>query len=220
MTDARSDYWDKVYREKPPERLSWHQDTPQPSLDVFDRLGLGPATCVIDIGGGISTLVDRLLDAGWQDVSVLDISAAALDAARARLGEGAAQVTWHAADITKWTPPRCYDLWHDRAVFHFLTEPGQRAAYRAALERALAPGGWLVIATFALDGPEKCSGLPVTRYDAQTLAAEFGTEFALKDSWIAHHTTPWGDRQSFQWCLLRRRLESAVRPPGAFPPPA
>jgi SAM-dependent methyltransferase len=204
MTDARSDHWDKVYREKPPERLSWHQDSPQASLDVLDRLGIGPAAAVIDIGGGISTLVDELLKRGWQDVSVLDISEAALANARQRLGARADQVKWHAADITAWSPERQYDLWHDRAVFHFLTAPDQRAAYGAALRRALAPGGKLVIATFALDGPEKCSGLPVTRYDARALAAAFGPEFRLIESWTADHTTPWGDRQSFQWCVFDR----------------
>jgi len=204
MAEQRQDHWNRVYVEKSPDRLSWHQDSPEPSLEAFARFDVGPAQSVIDVGGGISTLVDALLDRGWLDVTVLDISWAALRAAQTRLGARAEDAHWETADITEWTPPRTYDVWHDRAVLHFLTEASQRAAYRAALARGLAQGGLLIIATFALDGPEKCSGLPVMRYDAAAMSMELGRDFRLLDSWKADHFTPWGDRQSFQWCAFRK----------------
>lgn len=205
MSDIHEDHWNSVYLERPPERLSWHQDSPQPSLDALARVDIGSCRSVIDIGGGISSLVDALLDRGWQDVSVLDISAAAITAAQTRLGTRASSVQWHIANIAQWQPARTYAVWHDRAVFHFLTEASQRAAYRDALTKGLAPGGMLIIATFAPDGPEKCSGLPVQRYDADTLSREFGADFKLLESWQANHATPWGDGQSFQWCVFQKQ---------------
>lgn len=204
MKDGREQHWDSVYRQKPPERLSWHQDAPGPSLDALLRFGAGPDHSIIDVGGGISALVDALLERNWRNVTVLDISQAALQAAQARLGERANAVHWVVADITAWVPPARYDVWHDRAVFHFLTEPAQRAAYVDAMELGLKQGGLLIMATFALDGPEKCSGLPVERYDAETLSRELGPNVRLLDSWRAEHTTPWGDPQAFQWCVFRR----------------
>ncbi|WP_324262633.1 class I SAM-dependent methyltransferase [Altererythrobacter sp. H2] len=204
MAEDREQHWDEVYRERPPERLSWHQDSPGPSLDALARFGAESGQSLIDIGGGISGLVDALLERGWRDITVLDISEAALQAAQTRLGDRAGAVHWEVADITLWVPSRSYDVWHDRAVFHFLTEPALRAAYVNALEHGLTRGGLLVMATFALDGPEKCSGLPVQRYDAETLGRELGPSLHLIDEWRDDHTTPWGDRQSFQWCVFRK----------------
>ena len=204
MATHSEDHWRKVYTDKQPDEVSWYQATPAPSLDALGRLGAGPEQSLIDIGGGASTLVDALLDRGWRDVTVLDIAAPALAAAQARLGQRAASVHWEVADITTWQPQRRHDIWHDRAVFHFLTEPDQRAAYLRALEAGLATDGLAIIATFALDGPEKCSGLPVERYDAAKLAATLGPGFRLVEDWREEHLTPWGSPQAFTWCAFRR----------------
>lgn len=204
MQDERQEHWRKVYTEKQPDEVSWYQATPAPSLDALDRVGAGPEQSLIDIGGGASTLVDALLDRGWRDVTVLDIAAPALAAAQKRLGQRATVVTWAVADVTTWRPERRHDIWHDRAVFHFLTAPEQRAAYLGALEAGLATGGHAIIATFALDGPEKCSGLPVERYDAAKLAATLGPRFRLVEEWREEHLTPWGSPQAFTWCAFRR----------------
>lgn len=198
------DHWTRVYLEKPSTEVSWFQPSPEPSLLALDRFGAGPANSLIDVGGGASNLVDALLECGWRDVTVLDIAAPALDAARARIGPLADQIHWEVADITAWRPERRYEVWHDRAVFHFLTEPGQRRAYRTALLDGLAPGGLAIVATFALDGPEKCSGLPVQRYDPASLAKELGPELTLIEGWREEHFTPWGSSQSFNWCAFRR----------------
>lgn len=186
------DHWTGVYAEKSPTDVSWYQAEPEPSLRALDRFGGEPSSSFIDIGGGASTLVDALLHRGWRDVTVLDIAASALEAAKRRLGDDAAKVRWEDADITDWQPSRRYDVWHDRAVFHFLTEPEQREAYRRALSNGVAAGGLVIMATFALDGPERCSGLPVRRYDAEMLAKELGPSLELLDSWREDHTTPWG----------------------------
>jgi trans-aconitate methyltransferase len=199
-------HWDAVYTDKRPEEVSWYQPTPTASLDALDRFGCGSGEALIDIGGGASTLVDALLARGWSDVTVLDIAAPALAAAQARLGAAAAaRVHWEVADITAWQPPRAYAIWHDRAVFHFLTRPNQRTAYVSALSAGLAPGGLAIIATFALDGPEKCSGLVVERYDAARLSATLGPDFALEASWRDEHVTPWGAVQAFTWGVWRKR---------------
>jgi SAM-dependent methyltransferase len=204
LEPKRQDHWTRVYEEKSPSAVSWYQAEPKPSLDALDRFGAAPSSSLIDVGGGASNLVDALLQRNWRDVTVLDIAAPALDAARQRLGPEAAKVHWEVADITQWQPTRPYDGWHDRAVFHFLTEPGQREAYRRALSAGLAPGGLAIMATFAMDGPEKCSGLPVRRYDPESLASELGGAFRLVEGWREEHVTPWGSRQSFNWCALRR----------------
>jgi trans-aconitate methyltransferase len=203
--DERRRHWDKAYTEKGEAGVSWFEARPLVSLDLIAEAGGRPTSALIDIGGGASRLVDALVEAGWRSLAVLDISRVALDAARKRLGAAAGQVDWIAADITRWQPARTYDLWHDRAVFHFLTEAADRAAYVERLAAAVGPGGHAIIASFAPDGPERCSGLPVMRYDAAALAATIGPAFALAGERRSAHTTPWGSSQAFQFSLLRRR---------------
>lgn len=198
------DHWTTVYDERSPTDVSWYQPEPEPSLRALDRLGGGPSSSFMAIGGGASNLVDALLHRGWRDLTVLDIAASAMEASKGRLGEDAAKVHWEVGDITDWQPSRRYDVWHDRAVFHFLTEPEQREAYRRALSTGVSAGGLVIVATFAPDGPERCSGLPVRRYDAEMLAGELGPSLKLLDSWREDHTTPWGAKQSFNWCAFRR----------------
>lgn len=197
-------HWTHVYEGKPSTAVSWYQETPEPSLRALDRFGASPSSSLIDVGGGASTLVDALLEKGWKDLTVLDIAAPALEAAKARLGVRAGTVRWATADITDWHPFRRFDVWHDRAVFHFLTRPEQRQAYRSALSQGVAADGLVIVATFAPDGPEKCSGLSVRRYDPAGLAAELGDGLQLMDGWQEEHVTPWGARQSFNWCAFRR----------------
>lgn len=204
MQQHRQEHWSKVYNEKAPDSVSWYQATPEPSLLALDRFGTTAASSLIDIGGGASNLVDALLSRGWKDMTVLDVAAPALEAAKQRLGPEAAKVQWQVADVTNWQPSRRYDVWHDRAVFHFLTEPEQRNAYRNALRAGLAEGGLVIMATFAPDGPEKCSGLSVQRYDPTSLANELGEDFQLVQGWREEHLTPLGSRQSFNWCAFRR----------------
>jgi trans-aconitate methyltransferase len=201
---SRHDHWEKVYTSKGESEVSWFQETPAPSLELIERVGAEQSSGIIDIGGGASRLVDNLVSRGYQDVTVLDLSEAALASARSRIGDRANRVTWIAADVTTWEPSRTYDVWHDRAAFHFLTEPNDQAAYVARLRRALRVGGHAIIATFAPDGPERCSGLMVSRYDANTLAATLGEGFELIDTRRHDHTTPWGSLQRFQFSTFRR----------------
>ncbi|CCD95545.1 conserved hypothetical protein [Bradyrhizobium sp. ORS 375] len=202
MSD-RTTHWQTVYTTKAETEVSWYQDQPATSLRLIREAGAGPSSRIIDIGGGASRLVDALLAAGYGALTVLDISEAALAAARARIGAAAAAVDWITADVTRWTPPARYDIWHDRAAFHFLTDADDRAAYVARLRSAVVPGGAVIIGTFALDGPETCSGLPVVRYDAASLAATLGPAFELQDACTEAHGTPWGSVQQFQFCRFR-----------------
>lgn len=203
--ESRQAHWNDVYTKKAENEVSWFQDTPTPSLELMAQLGLTQASSIIDVGGGASRLVDHLLDRGLNDLTVLDLSEAALQAARARLGSRVEKVQWIAADVTIWEPQRTYDIWHDRAAFHFLTEEHDRAAYISRLERGVKIGGHAIIATFALDGPEKCSGLPVIRYDPQSLGQTLGTAFEAVDARRHVHATPWKSDQSFQFSIFRRR---------------
>ena len=202
-SESRQAHWEGVYSKKGEHEVSWFQEHPEPSLDLIADVGATPASAVIDIGGGASRLADHLLGRGFQDVTVLDLSEAALEAAKARLGTRAGQVHWIVADVTAWDPPRAYDIWHDRAAFHFLTEDGDRAAYIERLERGLKLGGHAIVATFALDGPERCSGLPVVRYDAASLGQTLGRAFQLVDTRRHAHATPWDSNQSFQFSVFR-----------------
>jgi SAM-dependent methyltransferase len=205
---GRKSHWENVYATKGEREVSWFQEDPAPSLELIALAGLSEGASVIDIGGGASRLVDALVERNIGQVTVLDLSAAALDAARERLeqrlGGKAAGVQWVAADVTAWEPTRTYDLWHDRAAFHFLTDPADRSAYVERLKKAVKRGGYVIIGTFALDGPEKCSGLPIVRYDSASLSAILGSEFQLIDARRHDHATPWGAVQRFQFSTFRR----------------
>ena len=203
MSD-RTAHWENVYSTKGEAEVSWFQDRPEPSLELIALLGAGADTAIVDIGGGASRLVDALLAKGIHDITVLDLSAEALKVARARLGPSGERVHWIVGDATAWEPARDYDIWHDRAAFHFLTEDGQRRAYLERLQRSLRIGGHAIIGTFALDGPERCSGLPVQRHSAETLAALLGGGFTLVDHRRHDHATPWGSVQKFQYSTFRR----------------
>ncbi len=202
------DHWQRVYEAKRPEEVSWYQPVPEPSLDALDRLGIGPAASLIDVGGGASALAGELAERGWRDVTVLDIAASAFGTARGRLGEKSESVRWIESDILQWRPDRTYDLWHDRALFHFLTDPAERSRYVEVLRAATRAGSLVIIATFALDGPEQCSGLPVQRHDAESLRTALGEGFSPVEAWRQAHVTPWGATQSFQWCVFRRVQEA------------
>jgi SAM-dependent methyltransferase len=203
QSDSRQVHWEGVYTKKGENEVSWFQENPTPSLELIAQVGATPASAIIDIGGGASRLVDNLVDRGFEDITVLDLSEAALEAAKGRLGDRAARVHWIVADATVWEPLMAYGIWHDRAAFHFLTEDHDRAAYVARLERALKAGGYAIIATFALDGPARCSGLPVVRYDPASLGKTLGRSFQLVDTRQHTHATPWGTDQSFQFSVFR-----------------
>ena len=202
--DQRRQHWDKVYATKASTQVSWYQTVPAVSLSLIRASGVGPAAKIIDIGGGASTLADHLLAEGYHAVTVLDVASAALDQSKQRLGPAADQIKWLVADITTWQPTTHYDLWHDRAVFHFLTDPQDRSAYLTALKSAVHPGATVILATFALDGPERCSGLPVHRYSPETLATELGHEFTLVQTESEEHQTPSGAIQRFVYCRFTR----------------
>lgn len=201
---GRERHWNAAYSTKGEGGVSWFEDWPAPSLELIAQTGAGLDASLIDIGGGASRLVDAWLSGGRGHISVLDISQAAIDMARARLGAAAQRVDWIVGDVTRWQPARTYDIWHDRATFHFLTDPADRLAYAERLRAAVAPSGRAIIATFAPDGPERCSGLPVLRYDPQTLAETIGPPFVLVDSRRHVHATPAGSAQAFQFSVLRR----------------
>ena len=203
QNEQRQLHWQHVYQSKGEHDVSWFQDTPAPSLDMMAAIGVTPAASVIDIGGGASRLVDHLIERGLRNVTVLDLSDAALAAAKARLGERASRAEWIVADVTQWEPMMAYDIWHDRAALHFLTDEADRAAYLARLRRALKAGGHAIIATFALDGPARCSGLPVVRYSPDSLLRTLGSGFTLVASRTHVHATPWGSTQSFQFSAFR-----------------
>lgn len=203
-TQDRQAHWDNAYQSKGEAGVSWFQEWPAISLELIRQCGAGPGSSAIDIGGGASRLVDALIEEGLRDIAVLDLSAAAFEATKARLGKAAASIEWIVADVTEWWPSRNYDFWHDRAAFHFLTAPADREAYIERLHAAVAPGGHAIISTFATDGPERCSGLPVMRYDPAALAQLVGPAFRLMDQRRHVHTTPWGSTQAFQFSVLRR----------------
>ena len=206
MEASPTDHWEAVYATTRDETdVSWFQDNPVPSLELTEQARPNHDAAIIDIGGGASRLAGVLLERGFRHVAVLDISAAALDLAALRLGRRASEVQWIVEDVTKWEPAQRFDIWHDRGAFHFLIEAADRAAYLARLKQALRPGGCAIIATFATDGPETCSGLPVRRYDAAGLASELGEEFTLLDSRLHDHATPKNAKQRFQFAMFRRR---------------
>ena len=205
MDDAER-HWQRVYLERDASTVSWFEDSPIASLELLERAHLTNSSSLIDVGGGASALIDALLARGCEHLTVLDISSAALDVSRARLGAAAERVTWLAADITTARlPVAAYDVWHDRAVFHFLTDPSSRAAYVTALKNSLRPNGHALIATFAPDGPLKCSGLETVRYNEATLLEVLGTDqFTLLEGRLVQHITPSGGTQIFTYALFRR----------------
>ena len=199
------EHWESVYGQKAPTEVSWYRPHLGESLRLIEAARVGADAAIIDVGGGASTLVDDLLARGHHGVSVRDVSARAIEAAQARLGERAAAVHWQVADITRVElPAAAYDLWHDRAVFHFLREEDDRARYVAAAQRSLRPGGHILVATFGPDGPTRCSGLEVVRYGAAELAAALGDAFEPVASATELHATPWGTEQQFVYFLGRR----------------
>jgi ubiquinone/menaquinone biosynthesis C-methylase UbiE len=202
----RKTHWETVYQTKPSDTVSWFEPAPTRSMALLTSAGLTTSSDVIDVGGGDSLLAGALLDHGVGHVTVLDISGAALARAQARLGDRAAEVTWIEGDITGVElPPTSYDLWHDRAVFHFLTAADDRAQYIAAAARCVRAGGALIIATFAPDGPTRCSGLEVVRYSPEDLASAFEEAFVLRHGFVDTHRTPGGAEQRFSFAVLSRR---------------
>lgn len=200
----RKEHWQTVFTTKGEQDVSWFEALPAMSLQMMEAAGLGPDTCVLDVGGGDSRLVDVLAARGLDCLAVLDVSGAALHRAQDRLGDLAGAFTWIESDVTAPWSLKPMDIWHDRAVFHFLTTDDERAKYRAHLLQTVKPGGTAIIATFALDGPERCSGLPVARYSAETLAQELGSEFSLIEAVRHEHETPWGAVQPFVYARFRR----------------
>ena len=201
---TRKQHWDTVYATKSEHDVSWFEPSPDVSLAMIEAAGLTRDTCVIDVGGGESRLVDALVERGVTCVAVLDVAREALLRAQTRLGDNASEVAWIQADVTGAWSWKHADIWHDRAVFHFLTERADRHRYKARLAEMLKPGGSAIIATFALDGPQKCSGLPVVRYSSESLASELGDGFTLVDSRCHPHTTPFGATQAFQYSRFKR----------------
>jgi trans-aconitate methyltransferase len=206
VTDLdRQAHWQNVYRSKGEQQVSWSQRSPEPSLGLIERFAPGTSAWIVDIGGGASRLVDASRERGYRHLTVFDLSEAALQSAKARLGADAASVQWIVGDATRWRPPQAFDVWHDRAAFHFLVDASDCEAYIARLHQGVKSGGHAIIATFAPDGPEKCSGLPVQRYDHAMLGAALGSAFALVHHQPHNHVTPWGAAQSFQFSVFRRQ---------------
>jgi SAM-dependent methyltransferase len=197
-------HWDDVYTRLTDTEVSWYEASPESSLALLDAAGATPEMTVVDIGAGASRLVDALLARGFSDVTALDVSDGGLARSRERLGPDAGRVRWEVADLLGWQPHRRFGVWHDRAVFHFLVDPGDRARYRSLLSAALEPGAIAVIAAFAPDGPQMCSGLPTERYSPSELADTIGEEFDVVSSRLANHLTPAGVLQPFTWVALRR----------------
>ena len=200
----RQAHWENVYTIKGENEVSWFEESPTISLDLIHSTGVDTGASIIDIGGGASRLVDALVNKGFAAVTVLDLSQRALATARARLGALGSNVRWVVADVTTWEPSEIYDVWHDRATLHFLTEPKDRAAYAERVSRAVGPGGHVIIGTFAPDGPERCSGLQVVHHDAASLGEMLGSSFELLESRRHDHKTPMGATQRFQFSRFQR----------------
>ncbi|HEV2351874.1 MAG TPA: class I SAM-dependent methyltransferase [Terriglobia bacterium] len=201
--DAKT-HWDKIYTTKAPDAVSWYRQHLETSLALIERAGDARSASIIDVGGGQSTLVDDLLLRGYENITVLDVSQTAIHLTKRRLGSAANQVRWLAGDITEMElEPRAYDVWHDRAVFHFLTTREQRKAYVRQVARSVKPGGHIIVSVFGPEGPTKCSGLEAIRYDAESLHGEFGSRFRLVETCKELHCTPLGATQQFLYCYCR-----------------
>ncbi|MBS1932436.1 MAG: class I SAM-dependent methyltransferase [Bacteroidetes bacterium] len=205
MNKNSSEHWDKIYALKTPEEMSWTQAVPKTSLDFIHSYDLSKNAKIIDVGGGNSKLVDFLLGEGFENITVLDISGEALEKAKKRLGKKAEKVNWIVNDITEFEPATEFDVWHDRAAFHFLTAPGQVAKYMETARRSVK--GYLTIGTFSDNGPEKCSGLTIKQYSEQQLTAEFQNGFEKINCITEDHVTPFGTRQNFLFCSFKRQSD-------------
>ncbi|WP_445386055.1 class I SAM-dependent methyltransferase [Robiginitalea sp. IMCC44478] len=202
--DATKEHWEHIYQTKPLDSVSWYQPVPRHSLDLIATLELPKDTPVIDIGGGDSLLADHLLDLGYLDITVLDVSAQAIKRAKSRLGESASAVHWIESDIRDFKPERSYGLWHDRAAFHFLTAPPEIEQYVALVSRTVSEDGYFILGTFSEKGPEKCSGLPITQYSIEAMKMRFKATFEPIDCRNIAHQTPSGGKQDFTFCCFSR----------------
>lgn len=200
-------HWQQVYEEREPDQVSWFEAIPERSLALIGATGLPKDAGIVDVGGGASALARELLRAGYNDITVVDLSAVALEQAREDVGDRATDIDWVTTDVREHDFGRQFDLWHDRAAFHFMVEPSDRKAYLGTLGRALRPGGRLIIATFGPEGPTQCSGLPVTRYSADDLSAWLGAEFEREADELVAHETPSGNQQQFLYARFRRTAQ-------------
>jgi len=204
VNHGRETHWEKVYQTKAPDAVSWYRPHLETSIALIERTGAGHSSAIIDVGGGESTLADDLLARGYQNITVLDISETAIDVCKNGMGTAAGRIHWLVADVTRTElDTHAYDVWHDRAVFHFLTEPEQRAAYVRNVGRSVKRDGHVIVSTFGPEGPKKCSGLDVVRYDADSLHDQFGARFRLVDSSKELHRTPFGTTQQFLYCYCK-----------------
>ena len=199
----KKQHWETVYETKSPDQVSWTQEVPKTSLGLIHSFGMDKTARIIDIGGGDSKLVDFLLDAGYKDITVLDISEKAIDRAKERLGDRAEKVNWIVSDVTEFAPDTSYDIWHDRAAFHFLTSPGQVAKYSETVRKAVT--GFVIIGTFSTNGPTKCSGLEIKQYSEETLTSEFDNDFSKMQCITEDHITPFNTTQNFLFCSFKRK---------------
>ena len=204
METAHKDHWEKIYETKQPNEVSWTQEVPKTSLDFIHSFNLPKSARIIDIGGGDSKLVDFLLDEGFENITVLDISSKALERAKKRLEDRVNRVTWIIGDITEFSPETTYDLWHDRATFHFLTADAQIIRYLSIARKAVKPGGYVIIGTFSTNGPKRCSGLDIKRYSEETLTEQLNRGFEKVRCITEDHTTPFNTTQNFLFCGFRR----------------
>ena len=203
MTNPQ-EHWESIYSAKAPDAVSWYRPHLELSLDLIGRCVSGLSASIIDVGAGESTLVDDLVSRGYRDLAVLDVSRTAIEATKRRLGASGDGVRWIVGDVTQLSlPHHGFDVWHDRAVFHFLTDPAQRQAYVRSVLHAVKPGGHVIVSTFGPEGPQKCSGLDVVRYDAESLHGEFGRQFRIEESAQEVHLTPWRSAQQFVYCCCR-----------------
>lgn len=205
MDKVKKSHWETVYQTKNTTKVGWFQGMPKVSMDLISEIKISKNASVIDVGGGDGSLVDWLLGEGFEQITVLDISASALEKSKIRLGELASKVHWEACDILDFEPKGKFDLWHDRAVFHFLTNPKEQLVYRKLVEKAISPEGYMLIMTFSKSGPKTCSGLPVQQYDIQDLKEFFSPEFELTESLNYDHITPSGSAQNYSVALFRRK---------------
>ncbi len=205
MPMDRRRHWEAVYGRKQSHEVSWFQRRPSLSLQLIAATGLGPEARILDVGGGTSTLIENLVNVGYTRLGVLDVAETALQRARERLGPAGDRIEWYTADVTTFVSPHDWDVWHDRAVFHFMIDPADRRAYRETMLRSLASGGQVIIATFGPDGPTRCSGLEVVRYDADTLSRELGPTVRLVETELEQHETPSGAIQQFLHARFQRR---------------